>query len=101
MTRKEAERFNAGRSNRAVCRSGYQTEDRLRCEVEQKGDYVLVIDNRIEARSATQVSVKIDLRPPSSMIATPVPPARQAVIIALGLLFFVAVVMYSARQFMR
>jgi len=101
MTRRDAERFNAGRSNRAVCRSGYQTEGRIRCEVEQKGDYVLVIDNRIEARNAAQVSVKITMRPPSSIIATTVPPAKQAVIITLGLLFFVAVVMYSARQFMR
>ena len=101
MTRREAERFNAGRSNSAVCRSGYQTEGRLHCEVEQQGDYVLLIDNRIEARKPAQVSLKVNLIPPWGVVATTVPPAKQAIIIAFGLLFFVAVVMFSARQFMR
>ena len=101
VTRKDADRFNAGRSYQPVCRSGYQTEGKIRCEAEQKGDYVLLIDNRIEGRKATEVSVKISLREPASIIAITVPPQKQAIIISLSLLFFVAVVMYSARQFMR
>ena len=100
-TRKNAERFNAGRSYNPLCRSGYQTEGKLRCEAEQKGDYVLLIDNRIEGRKPAQVSVRISLREPASIIAVTVPPQKRAIIIALSLLFFVAVVMYSARQFMR
>ncbi len=101
VTRKEADRFNAARSYHALCRSGYQTEGKLRCEAEQKGDYVLLIDNRIEGRRPTEVSIKINMREPASIIAVTIPAQKRAVIIAFSLLFFVAVVMYSARQFMR
>ncbi len=101
VTRKDADRFNAGRSYQPLCRSGYQTEGKLRCEAEQKGDYVLLIDNRIEGRKPAEVSVKISMREPASIIAVTIPARKRAIIIALGMLFFVAVVMYSARQFMR
>ncbi len=101
VTRKDAGRYNAGRSYQPLCRSGYQTEGKLRCEVDQKGDYILLIDNRIEGRKPTEVSVKISLREPASIIAVTVPQQKRAIIIALSLLFFVAVVMFSARQFMR
>ena len=101
VTRRDADRFNAGRSYHPICRSGYLTEGRLRCEIEQKGDYILLLDNRIEGRKATEVTLKINVREPASIIAITVPPQKRAVIIALSLLFFVAVVMYSARQFMR
>ena len=101
VTRKDADRFNGGRSYHPLCRSGYQTEGKLRCEAEQKADYVLLLDNRIEGRKSAEVSVKIDLREPASIIAVTLPAQNRAIIIALGLLFFVAVVMYSARQFMR
>ncbi|MEO8128732.1 MAG: hypothetical protein ABJF23_25330 [Bryobacteraceae bacterium] len=101
VTRHEAERYNAGRSYQPICRSGYQTEGRLRCEAEQKGDYILLIDNRLEGRKPAEVSVRINVRLPASVIAITVPPAKRAVIIALSLLFFVAVVMFSARQLMR
>ncbi len=100
-TRDEAARFNAGRSYHALCRSGYVTEGKLRCEVEQTGEYILLLDNRIEGRRPAEVSVKINVQQPASVIAVTLPAQRRAVIIALSLLFFVAVVMYSARQFMR
>jgi hypothetical protein len=101
VTRKEADRFHAGKSYKALSRTGYQTSARLRYEVDQAGRYILLLDNRIEGRRATPVSVKINVREPASVIAITVPPQRRAVIIFLSLLFFVAVVMYSARQFMR
>jgi hypothetical protein len=101
VTRKDADRFNVGKSYHPLCRSGYQTEGKLRCEMEQKGDYILLLDNRIEGRKPVEVSVKIAMREPASIIAITVPPGKRAVIIALALLFFVGVVMYSARQFMR
>ena len=101
VTRKEADRFNAARSYHALCRSGYQTEGKLRCEAEQKGDYVLLIDNRIEGRRSTEVSVKINMREPASIIAVTVPPGKRAIIIALSLLFFVAVVISFLGRLMR
>jgi len=101
VTRRDAERFNSGRSYQPICRSGYQTEGRFRCEVMQSGDYILLLDNRMEGRKPAEVTVKIHVREPDSVIAITVPPAKRALIIALSMLFFVAVVMYSARQFMR
>src|SRR4051812_4848308 len=59
VTRKDAERFNSGRSYRPICRSGYQKEGRFRCEVVQAGDYILLLDNRLEGRKSTEVTVKI------------------------------------------
>src|SRR3954451_7081654 len=101
VTRKDADRFNSGRSYKPICRSGYLAEGKLRCEIDQKGDYILLLDNRIEGRKPPKAPLKINLREPASIIAITVPPQKRAIIIALSLLFFVAVVMYSARQFMR
>jgi len=101
VTRRDADRFNVGRSYHPVCRSGFVTDGKLRCEVDQKGEYILLLDNRIEGRRPTEVNLRIALREPASIIAITVPPQKRAIIIALSLLFFVAVVMYSARQFMR
>ena len=101
VTRREAGRFNAGKSYTALSRTGYTSSGKLRYEVDQAGDYILLLDNRIDARRAAEVSMKLTVREPASIIAVTVPPQRRAVIIFLSLLFFVAVVMYSARQFMR
>ncbi len=101
VTREGADRFNAGRSYQALARTGYEKSGKLRYEVEQAGDYILLMDNRIEGRKDTEVSVKISLREPGSVIAITLSPQRRAVIIVLSLLFFLGVVMFSARQFMR
>src|SRR4051812_33094550 len=90
VTRRDADRFNAGRSYRPVCRSGFVAEGKLRCEVEQKGEYILLLDNRIEGRHPVEVTLRVVLREPDSVIAVTLPPQKRAIVIALGLLFFVA-----------
>ena len=101
MSRVDAERFNRGRSFRPIYSTGFQTSSRFRHEVETAGDYVLLLDNRLEGRSATNAHVRIELWNPDAANPKTVPPEKQRVIIALSLLFFVGVAAISARQFLK
>ncbi len=101
LTRHDAERFNQGKSYHPLASTGFQTEGKLRYEIDQPGDYVLLLDNRLESRKATDVSLKINLREPPSIVVGTVSPERRQVVITLSLLFFLGVVMFSARQFMK
>jgi hypothetical protein len=101
MSRAAAERFNQGRSYTALYSTGFQTSAHFRYDVDQPGDYILMLDNRIEGRSATKVDVRIDLWSTNPAIVQTVPPRKRAIIIGLSLLFFATVAAYSARQFFR
>jgi hypothetical protein len=101
VTRHDAERFNQGRSYHPLASTGFQTAGKLRSEIDEPGDYILLLDNRLESGRATDVSLKINLRDPPSVVAGTVSPERRQVVITLSLLFFLGVVMFSARQFMK
>jgi hypothetical protein len=101
LTRRDAERFNQGRSYHPLASTGFQNTARLRYEIDEPGDYVLLLDNRLESGRTTDVSLKINLRDPPSIVAGTVSPERRQVVITLSLLFFLGVVMFSARQFMK
>jgi hypothetical protein len=101
LTRHDAERFNQGRSYHPLASTGFQTTARLRYEIDEPGDYVLLLDNRLESGRTTDVSLRINLRDPPSIVAGTVSPERRQVVITLSLLFFLGVVMFSARQFMK
>ena len=101
VSRHDAERFNQGRSYHPLASTGFQTAAKLRFEIDQPGDYVLLLDNRLETHRSTDVSLKINLREPPSIVAATVSPERRQVVITLSLLFFLGVVMFSARQFMK
>ena len=101
LTKSDAERFHRGRSPAPVCSSGFQEEFRMRCRLPEAGDYVLMVDNRIESRTAAMVHVRVDLHEPGSAVVRELPPDRQRVVISLSLAFFGAVVVFSARQFLK
>ncbi len=101
VTRHDAERFNQGRSYHPLASTGFQTTGKLHFEIDEPGDYVLLLDNRLESGRTTDVSLKIDLRDPPNIVAGTVSPERRQVVITLSLLFFLGVVMFSARQFMK
>src|SRR5881628_3789373 len=61
MTREDAERFNRGRSYHPLYQTGFQNSARFRYTVEQPGEYILMLDNRLEGRHETKVAVKVDL----------------------------------------
>ena len=101
LSRSEAERFHRGRSVRPVFTSGFESSGSHRVLVPDAGDYVLVLDNRLEGRFPTEVSVRFDVSHPTDARVRTVPRDRQRATVALSLLFFGAVVVLSAVRFLR
>jgi hypothetical protein len=101
VTLRDAERFSQGKSMEALASTGFAHEGTLRYIPEQAGPYVLLLDNRIEGRRPTNVSVKIELLRPERREARTVPEPRRRIVVLASVLFFLGVVAYSARKLMR
>ena len=101
MDRSQAERFHRGRNINPLYMTGFERSARFRYRVVEAGEYVLVLDNRLEGRRPAEVSLRIELVSAHSPTAREVPPERRRAIIALSLVFFGAVVVFSARQFLK
>jgi hypothetical protein len=99
--REEAERFHHGRSFAPVFASGFESEGHFRTIVHEAGDYVLLLDNRIDARGGAVVEVTLEETRPPAFHAQELPPPRRQAVVALSLLFFGAVIVFSARQFLK
>ena len=81
--------------------SAYLREGRLRIPIPEAGDYVLILDNRLEGRAPVDVEVKVDISSLDGVKAKTLPPARRRIVVALSILFFGAIVFYSASQFLK
>jgi hypothetical protein len=101
LSREEAERFNVGKSIRPLFQSGFEKSDQFRVFIPDAGDYVLLLDNRLEGRFPTQVSLRLEMTHPNDVRVGTVPPDRRRATVALSLLFFGAVVVFSAVKFLR
>lgn len=101
LDRRQADRFHRGRSFESLVRTGFEKEGRLRYRVADAGEYVLMIDNRIEDRTASLVQLKVELIGPYSAEGRELSPQRRTVVVSLSLLFFGAVVAFSAWRFLR
>lgn len=101
IDRQDAERFQRGRSVHPLAASAYLRQGRLRIPVPEAGDYVLILDNRLEGRTSVDVEVKVDISSLEGVTAKTLPPARRRLVVALSILFFGAVVFYSASQFLK
>jgi hypothetical protein len=73
----------------------------MRCRVPERGEYVLMIDNRIEARVPATVHLRLDVHAPADVVVRELPPERKRFIVAASLAFFGAVVLFSARKFLK
>jgi hypothetical protein len=101
MERSEFERFHRGRRTNSLYETGFEKSARFRYRVPEAGEYVLLLDNRLEDRWPTQASLRIEVTSARDAQITEVPPERRRLIVALSLLFFGAVVAFSARQFLK
>lgn len=101
MSRADAERFNRGRSFAPIYSSGFQSNAHFRSDVDNPGDYVLLLDNRLEGRSSTKAHVRIEMWNADAVNVRTVPAARRRVIVGLSLMFFVGVAGFSVRQFLK
>ena len=100
LSRKEAERLNRGRSVHPLFSSGFTTGDQFRVLVPDAGDYVLLLDNRLE-RFPAEVALRFELTQTNDSQVRYVPATRRHATVALSLLFFGAVVVFSAVKFLR
>jgi hypothetical protein len=101
MTAAQAVRFNRGRAPVPICASGFRRQATLRCRVAEPGQHVLIVDNRIESRQPALIDLTVELHPPADVIVRELPPERRRLVIALSLGFFGAVVLFTARQFLK
>src|SRR5262245_2118784 len=101
LSRGEAERFNRGRSIQPLYMSGFVKSDSFHVFVPEAGDYVLLLDNRLEGRHPTPVKLRFDLSYPHDVRVQTVSWERKRVVVALSLFFFGAVVTFSAAKFLR
>jgi hypothetical protein len=101
LSREEAERFQRGKSIRPLLMSGFEKSDQFRVFVPDAGEYVLVLDNRLEARFPAEVSLRVELSVPNNSQVRTVSPERRRATVALSLLFFGAVVALAAAKFLR
>ena len=93
MTKDDADRFQLGHAHNLIASTAYQHEGNLKAGVTQPGDYMIVLDNRLDGHRAAHVRLKVNLTFASEQ-ATSVryaPRDRQALSIAAGLLFFFTV----------
>ncbi len=101
MPRAEAERFNRGKSFQPLHSTGFQANSRFRYELADAGDYVLLLDNRLEGRRATQVGVRIELWNSDTASVRTLAPEKRRLVVALSVLFFLAIAGFSARQLLK
>ena len=98
MEQGEFERLNDGQGYRALAATGYQPTGGFSYPA-PPGDYVLVVDNRMEGRGQAQVRLQVTLVLGSGRAqAKTLSPERQAVVISLSVLFFAAVLLFAGRR---
>jgi hypothetical protein len=97
----EAERLNRGRSIQPLYSSGFKSSDSFRVLIPDAGRYVLVLDNRLEGRFPTEVSFRLEMTNPDDIRVRTVSADRRRATVALSLLFFGAIAVFSAVKFLR
>jgi hypothetical protein len=101
LEKSQAERFRLGRSISPLYVTDVESSARFRQRVPDSGDYILILDNRLGSRAPVQVALRIELSSPKSSTVRELPTERRRAIVALSLVFFGAVVVFSARQFLK
>ncbi len=101
LRRADVERMRDGQPHRILGTTDFQRAGLLRQAV-PAGDYSLVVDNRLEGRGPAEVYLQVGL-----LFVGPGPkphvlsPARKAVVVALSILFFVAVAGFAGWKLLR
>lgn len=97
----DLERLRAGQSHRVLASSGFEESGNLRLAV-PPGRYSLLLDNRLEGRRPAQVRVQTSVVfAPGSPAAAELSPQRRALVVALSVVFFLAVALFAGRKLKR
>ena len=101
MRREDFDRFRLGQPRAPLAISPAGATGRVFHDVARPGDYVLVVENRAAAPAEVHLRVMLDFSGRHSLTVTQISPERRAVVIALSMMVFVAIVSYSARRLLR
>ena len=103
MTRDDLDRLNNDLPYGLLAVSNAAKSGSLGYRVRRRGDYVLVVDNRVDGGqpAAVHLRVALDFATPSEPEETQISAQRQLTVIVMSFLFFAAVVTYSARRLWR
>jgi hypothetical protein len=101
LDRAQAARFHRGRTVEPAAGTRFQESGRIRYRAAEAGDYVLIIDNRIDGRGSTLVDLRVETVDPQPATVHELTPRRRRTVVALSLLSFGAIVFFSARQLLR
>jgi hypothetical protein len=101
LDRGQFERMNAGQGHRELAATAYRRSGGFAYGA-HPGDYVLVVDNRMEGRGPAEVRLEVtlifdDARPVPRTLS----PERRAAVVALSVLFFAAVAWIAGRRLLR
>lgn len=102
MAKADQPRFRAGRTVAELASTPYANEGSLRVHLITPGDYVILLDNRPEARQEVQVQVRGQIvYDPEPVAAWELPPQRKATVVAASLIAFCALFWWSGRKVVR
>ncbi len=101
MPQADLERLRAGLTPALLSVTPAGPSGRLFYDLPQAGSYVLVVENRGPTEAVVHLRVLLDFGGRQSLTVTQISPLRRAVVVALSLAVFFAVVTYSARRLLR
>jgi hypothetical protein len=103
MTRDDLERLRNDLPHGVIAVTAPGKSGTLSYRVRRRGDYVLVVDNRVDGSkpAAVHVRIALDFGAPPEPEANQISPQRQLAVVVMSLVFFVGVVVFSARRLWR
>jgi hypothetical protein len=103
MTRDDLERLRNDLPHGVIAVTEPGKSGTLSYRVRRRGDYVLVVDNRVDGSkpAAVQVRIALDFAAPPEPEVTQISPGRQLAVVAVSMVFFVGVLTFSARRLWR
>lgn len=99
LAKADQPRFRAGRTVAELASTPYAPEGSLKVHLVTPGDYVIILDNRPQAKQETQVQVRGQIAyDPEPVTAWELPPQRKAAVMAASLAAFFALFWWSGRR---
>jgi hypothetical protein len=103
MTRGDLERLNNDLPHGVLAVSEPAKSGSLTYRIRRRGDYVLLVDNRVDGSqpAAVHLRIALDFDGPPAPEETQISPQRQLGVIVASFAFFAGVVTYSAKRLWR
>jgi hypothetical protein len=101
LERAEFEQMHAGHGYRALAATAYQRSGGF-AYAAPPGDYVVVVDNRMEGRGAAQVRLQVALVfAGGQTLPRTLSPERRAVVVGMSVLLFAAIALFAGSRLKR